>query len=160
MLIFMAMKVLENSLGYSRLILISDYYRYQIALMVLVGAVNLLVSLWLVQEMGILGVALGTGAALLVFSLGKFIIMYWGLKLNPYTPKSLYVLGLGVVIYLAQWPIALPGAGWASLLGEVALRSLVIAGGFTGIVYWARWSPQFNGMIDGILKQAKRYWGR
>jgi O-antigen/teichoic acid export membrane protein len=160
MLIFMLGRILENSLGLARTLMLSRFFRHQLVLTFLMGAINIALSLWLVQTMGILGVAIGTGVALLLFSVGKFVLLYRGLGANPYTWPLLWILLVGGGVYALQGLLSLPDGGLVLTLAAMALRSLLIAGSFVGLVYWAGWSPQFNQVIDALIHRARRVLGR
>jgi len=150
-------KVLEMTTGVNSLIIQhSRYFRFNFYSVLLLAAVNILNNLWLIPRYGMLGASISTFSSVFLYVLARIVYIRWKLKMQPFSKGTLAILltgllavGLGYLI-----PIDTPNP-WAAL-GLLIARSAVIAGVYLGAVLYFKVSPDFNGVVAGIIKRFKR----
>ncbi|MCC6725048.1 MAG: hypothetical protein IT258_11095 [Saprospiraceae bacterium] len=84
----------------SEIISFSKYYRYNFYLILLMAAVHISSSLFFIKTQGLVGVAIATLITLSVYNLAKFGVLWWKLRMQPFsvaTLKAVLIAGLSLV---------------------------------------------------------------
>ena len=142
-------ELIKLSLGTNGAILTnSKYYRilfyYAIGMAVSVVVLNKI----FIEMMGIQGAAMATLIVVAIFSMLKILYVKLKMKIQPFTSKTLILLGLIGLLYLVFGFIALP---FHPLLNIVIKSSLLIAV-FGFIVVRIKLSPDLNQMLGKYLR--------
>jgi O-antigen/teichoic acid export membrane protein len=130
----------------NQIIIYSDYYKFNLVAMILLGVFNVCLNYYLlvVQDLGITGVAIATSLSLFLFNLIKFIFIYYKFDLQPFSWATVKLLSIAVVIYfiITQFDFHF------TIVGNVLVKGLLITVLYLPTVYLAKISAQYNGYID------------
>jgi hypothetical protein len=137
----------------SEIVLNSKYYRFDLFAMVLLAFLTATVNSVLIPRYQLIGAALGT-----LFSVGSYNVIrtafLWVMfRLQPFTQKTLLVILIAAVTFLAVNFLPLPSGGLVQTLVSLTVRSVLIVGifGFLVLRLWV--SPDINNLVSGL-------WGR
>ena len=136
------------SLG-SEIISVSDFYRYNVVLVVSLGVVTVVSNLLLIPEYGIYGAAAATFLSFLFYDTAKFFLIRHKLRIQPFSLRTLAVLaliGAGFTLHFL-----LPS--FASVYVDIAVRSTVVGGLYLTVVYLFDFSPEVNSLIQGFVRK-------
>ncbi|HEY1040104.1 MAG TPA: polysaccharide biosynthesis C-terminal domain-containing protein, partial [Bacteroidia bacterium] len=103
------------------LIYYSKLYKMGTYLLYIMIATTIILNLVLIPNIGIIGAAIGTGTALLLYNILKFLIILKHFKLQPYGSYTLIVIGLIFLCLLVNY--FLPGV--SNPYVSIAFRSAV-----------------------------------
>jgi len=147
----------------SELISMSRHYRFNIVatLILSVGVIGL--NLLLIPQYGLLGAALASLAAFILFNLSKFVFIWAALGMQPFSTGTLKwlvvaggsaALGLGLPAFSTWWPGGWPLQGFMqSPWGDLLLRSAIITVVYgAGVLGW-RVSPEVSGAVWALKKR-------
>ncbi|MCE3294352.1 MAG: hypothetical protein K0R65_66 [Crocinitomicaceae bacterium] len=135
----------------------SKKYKYDIffTLFLLVGVFS--VNCWLIPVYGMVGAAISTGMALVVYNAGRMLFVLFAYKIHPFQWTHLwffisFVLVLGLLELLptiTPYPIA-----------EVLLNSVFVTVLFLGSIYFLHLEPEINAYVkngsDFLRKKLKK----
>jgi O-antigen/teichoic acid export membrane protein len=117
----------------------SKKYKYDILFTLFLIAAVFVMNLYFIPVWGIIGAAISTAAALLVYNLGRVIFVWYYYKLHPFESKQFVVIALAV-------STALTGLLTADLfehaLLQFILQSSVVLVLFIAPVYFFRLEPE------------------
>jgi len=131
----------------SEIILMSEYYRYNVLFSFLIGIFCVLLNWIFIRQMGIDGAALATGSCLLFFNVVKLVFLKIKLNLWPFTWSNLYVgiVGLSVFLIIQQIPFM------GSLLLDIIVRSILTTVIFGLPILYLKLSPEINEVVYRII---------
>lgn len=116
--------LIDMSAGINGLIInTSRYYRWQTYLLLGLIFSVVLFNWLLIPVFGIMGAALATLLAKVVFNFAKFLLIYIKWKIQPFDVQFLKIFGIGAVSFLAGW--FLPQMG--NYILDIILRSTITA---------------------------------
>ena len=106
------------------LIGMTDYYRWNVALVLLLGVLNVFLNYLFIAVLGygMTGAALATLASLLLYNILKVAFVYWKMGLQPLTLSQLYTTLALVACGLAGWYLPLD----ARMSVQVIVRGALI----------------------------------
>lgn len=138
-LINMVTSINDGILSYSR------YFRWRFYFIILLGILNIGFNYWLIPRYSIYGAALATLATVSLYNLGKTLLVYHKLDLQPLTRGTAVTLGIALFAYALT--LLLPSL--TNVWLDLPLRSLLYAIPFGALVYWANLSEEIN-QLPGI----------
>jgi O-antigen/teichoic acid export membrane protein len=130
------------------LIYFSNLYKVGTRLLYLMIALTVILNLILIPYWGIIGAAIGTGTALLIFNLLKFLVILKHYKLQPYGSYMLVVLGLIVICLTANY--FLPQFNNAYI--SICIRSVIVVTIYTIGVLLFKLLPFNKNMLSFLRK--------
>ena len=110
---------------------------------------TVLTNYLLIPQYGIVGAALASAVSMVLFNLIKFCFIALKYKMSPFSPKTIYIVGL--VLMLVGCNYFLPTLSNAFL--DTGYRSILIAIFFSVIAYLIKISPDVNRMINNFLQR-------
>ena len=135
------------------IIAMSKYYKVNLVFLVIMGGVNIFLNYLLIPEFGLTGAALATLLSMIIFNVLKYLLLFFKLKMQPFTLQTFYVtvifliiLFLLVNIQIDIYPVV-----------NIALRGLLTAIIFGTAVYYLKISEEVNNSIDNVLKKILKF---
>ncbi len=156
-LILFVGRLVDVSTGLNGTILtMSRHYRWDLytaagLVLMAIGANMIFIPMW-----GIEGSAFATALSIVLINVVKLAVVYKVYRLQPFSRP----MGSVMAISLAAWGVTalIPYVG--SWTGDVAVRSVLVCLLFPLPVYAMKLSPDFNSMVDGVVKKALALVGR
>ncbi|MBN8578549.1 MAG: oligosaccharide flippase family protein [Cytophagales bacterium] len=127
----------------SEIIVLSKYYAFNILLLTALAGVVIVSNNMLIPIYGINGAAMGSALALITFNTLKYFFIWYKLKIQPFNRATLKVLGVALVTVGLNFLIP----KFEILLLDVVIRSGVITGFFSLLVYYTKASPDGNAFL-------------
>jgi len=144
-------KLIDGLTGINtHILLYSKYYKYNLLFLLILGTLNVILNLLLVNKFGIAGAAMATFISLTMYNLIKFLFIRIRLGLTPFSWDTLKVIIIGALVFGLLFILPMPESNILSIL----LRSIIISVIFVGAIYKAKVSLDFNGLVDKYFKLA------
>jgi O-antigen/teichoic acid export membrane protein len=138
----MATSINNQILGYSK------YYKYNLYLILILVATNIIGNMLLIPEYGIIGVAYASLLALFIFNTLKVIVIYHFFKILPFSINHIKVFliiagiyGLTLLLPLNMHPLI-----------NIGIRAAIIFVLFLPAIYYLKISSDINQLINKVLK--------
>jgi len=146
-------KYSENLLGSNNAILYNtNLYQWTLWLGLVFAIMAILLNLWLIPDFGLIGAAIATCVAYMIYAFAKAYYVYLKLKIHPWTRETnlslLLVVVLIAVFYFWDFP-------W-HFITNIVIKSLLISIVFGVAVYGLKLSTEINIAIDKFLPNKKR----
>lgn len=127
----------------------TKYYRFNLLatctmLFVIVG-----LNYWLIQAYGIAGAAWATTIGLSIYSLIKILFLYTKLKVQPFSIKTIYIIGLGILLYFIH--LLIPYLGNFAL--DLCIRSTILLAISLVAIYKLKITPEIDNVLYKLLKR-------
>ncbi|MCR9172818.1 MAG: polysaccharide biosynthesis C-terminal domain-containing protein [bacterium] len=146
-------KILDLSTSVNHLIInYSKWYRYNMLFLVLVSALNITLNLILIDQYGIVGVAMATMTSLFIYNSIKTWFIYHKLKIHPFNSKTLVIFGiLAIGLFIGSML-------QSTALFQRDLLNLLLYCGLTAsllslLFYFLKISPELNAIADKFVKR-------
>jgi len=139
-------KFAESLLGSNNAILYnSDLYRVTLWLGLLLAVMAILLNMWLIPVYGLIGAAVSTCIAYLLYAFAKAYYVYHRLKIHPWTARTtqsiiLIILSIGTFYF---WDF-----NWHPV-GNIALKTILL----TLVYIWAIRKFKLSEEITGLFKK-------
>lgn len=127
----------------------SNHYRVFFYFSIAMAISVIFLNRWLIDLMGIDGAALATLIVVLVFSTFKIIFVQLKMDMQPFTKKSILVLGLIFILFIAFYFIKLPFHPLVNMI----LKSILISVIYIFSIHKLRISEDINDLIDNYTKR-------
>jgi len=132
-----------------QIIVYSPKYKYNLIFVLILGVLNVILNVILIEEYGITGAAIASCIAYAVYNAIKLLFILYHYKLQPFSFSLVKVLiigiGLAMVLYF------LPNVDIA--LGEILLNGMFIAILYFPTIYFLNISPDFNKLCNIAIKK-------
>ena len=149
-LFMMIAKLFELAVGVGPTIIgISRYYRVQTYMMTGLIFIVIITNLILIPRYGITGAAIASAISALVINFLRFVYVYWKFKIQPFHYKTLILIVISVISYLAGFIVP----ELSHLVIDIVVRSVVIALVFGVLVLVFRISDEVESELKAILKR-------
>lgn len=142
-------KFLDNLLGNNNAIIFnSDYYRVILLFGVIIIVLAVVLNLVFIPKYGINGAAIATVLALVSYAILKVGFVFAKFNMQPFTGQTLKVIALMVLccVCFYTWDF-----NWHPIL-NIAVKSVLIAMVYCGVVYRFKLSSDINAIIHKILQ--------
>ena len=88
----------------SEILTMSKHYRLNLVLLIILAGLTILLNLVLIPEYGVFGAAIGSAGSLILFNLGKYLVIWFKLGIQPFHINTLKVLMLfGAIYFLTMY---------------------------------------------------------
>lgn len=130
----------------------SPYYRYSLPFIFLLGGLTIATNLWLIPRLGVNGAAMATLLTIFLYAVMLVVFVAWKIKVHPFSTGMLKALAVTVVVcgLHALWPCM------GNPVLDAAVRTVVLGGGALAAVYALKVSPEFNGLLENIVRRIGR----
>jgi O-antigen/teichoic acid export membrane protein len=118
----------------------SKYFKYQTYYVIFLVVLIIISNILFIPVWGITGAAIATFISKLISNLVRHQLLYHKFRLQPYTFKFIYVIGVSAVSYLAGYLIP----EIANLYLDIIIRSTVMGGLFILLIITFKISPEVN----------------
>lgn len=146
-------KYSENLLGSNNAILYNtNLYQWTLWLGLVFAVVAIFLNLWLIPIYGLIGAAVATCVAYLVYAFAKAYYVYLKLHIHPWTKQTSFTLAILALMTSAfyfwdfQW-----NSYW-----NILLKSTLITIVFGTIIYFSKLSTEINTIVDRWVLNRKR----
>lgn len=135
----------------SAIISYSKYYRWNLGFILFLGLTNLFLNYFLIHEYQVLGAAMATVIALVLFNILKLIFIYWKFKMHPFSFATIKIITLFTLIFAIM--------KWVNFQSnpflEIIVNGLIISTFAIPIAYYWRISDDANVLLDDALIRFK-----
>ena len=146
-LILMVGRIIDMATGLNTEVTsISKYYKFNFRISVLLLVMLVGFCYLLIPEYGTYGAAWGTTIALGIFNIAKMSFLWWKMKLQPFTSKTLLVVVAGALSFAV-------GYWFPYILNPVVdamIRSVIIVIAYAGLLIWMKPSEDLNSYLHSI----------
>ena len=143
-------KIIDTGLGINGVIILnSRYYKFDTLFSGLLLVITVLFNLYFIPIYGMVGAALATALALVLFNVAKYLFLKIKFQMSPLTSRTLVALlicGLSFII-----PYSIPDL--ESVYTDAVVRSFAALALFLPLTYYSKISPEFSDLIDKLLKR-------
>ncbi len=136
----------------TQIILHSEYYRFNLYITLVLGFLNILLNYFFISSYGILGAAMATFSAMLLYNGAKVAYLYYRYTMLPFSWRSVVIISLALMIYFVVTLI--PGTG--EPLINIVVKSVLYLALFIGVIYHFRIDAKFVSYVDSALKTVLR----
>jgi O-antigen/teichoic acid export membrane protein len=147
-------KLIDMTTGVnSQIIAYSKHYRFNLYVVLLLGAFTILLNYWLIPDYGLAGAAMATLLSLSLYNLLKYVFIWWQFRMQAFSWATLQVLAVG--LFAGGVASLLPATPW------ILLNLLLIGMTFSllfwvPILYW-RLSPDLSTWLETAWAKALRW---
>ena len=146
-------KLIDTSSGSNSEILSnSEHYRYNFVSITLLAPIGIATNLLLIPKLGLTGAAWASLITMFLVNAFRFIIIYWKLKMVPFTTNWIKALVLLVVTLVLASSLPTFGNPYLSII----LKSLLLGGIIGTTSYILKISEDLNVLVDTMLKRLKK----
>lgn len=135
----------------NEIILMSNFYKWNIVIMVFLIGAAIVNNLILIPIYGITGAAMATAISIFLFNVVKYVLVYAKLKIQPFRLKT--IIALIIAIGFFGFGSILPNSGMA--LGNIVYKSVLICGLYLLIHYRLKTSDDLIKLTNQLLKRLK-----
>jgi len=135
----------------SEIIVLSQYYKFNILLIISLAAVIIISNNLLIPEYGINGAAIGSALALVLFNTAKYIFIYFKLKMQPFDIST----GKVFLISVAALGLNLLIPKFDNLFLDIFIRSGIVTIFFVTLTLLSKASPDGNSLLNRLLQLLK-----
>ena len=144
-------KIFSSATGINNeILLVSDHYRYSLAIRLLLVVTAIITNLYFIPIYGITGAALATSISILSNNLLLFLFVWVKLKMQPFKVDNLYALIWLSLIFFVAWLVPIE---FDYPLINIVMRSALILVMFVFIVMRMRFSEDLKEMVLLSLKK-------
>ena len=130
----------------SQIIGTSTYWRFELWTSLLLTAMIIPLSYTLTVKFGILGPALSNLISFIIYNLVRILFLWKKFGLQPFTAKTIEVLIIATIAYLASHLLFGNSTGLITMLGSSAVFAVV----FLSAVYYRNISPDLNPVLQTL----------
>jgi len=146
-------KFTENMLGSNNAILYNtNLYQFTLWLGLGLAVIAWALNIWLIPDYGLMGAAIATTVAFMVYAFAKAFYVHFKLKIHPWTRQTSITLLLIAVLVGIFYPWEFP---W-NVFVNIGVKSFLITAVFGGTVYYLKLSTEVNDAIHSFLDKRKR----
>ncbi len=142
----------------SQIIAYSRHFRFNFYLAIVLAGLNIVFNYLFIKTfgLGIQGAALATLTSIAIFNIVKYIFILWKFRLQPFTWKTLLVIGVSLFIFL--FCTTLPDLGHPLL--NILFKSLAITLLYVTALLYFQVSEDFTNLVHHTLGIFKKRFGK
>lgn len=137
-----------------QIIAYSEYYRYNLYMILVLSTMNIAFNWWLIPIYGIAGAAVASMLSISFYNIIKVGFVYWKYKMQPFTKSSIYIFLLGIFSLGIVYSLFLDMQLHPIL--AVGLKSFVVILIYVPLALWFRLSPDINDVIFNFIDKIRR----
>jgi O-antigen/teichoic acid export membrane protein len=134
----------------------SKEYKLALISITILAGMTLGFNWLLVPKYGLVGVALATLISTTCYNLNSVFIIWYKYKLQPFSRKTVYAVGLAAALFLLIWLIPVVFNPYVMILLKSGLYCLL----YGGIVLYSRISPDLNDLVSRLLEMGQKFIGK
>ena len=123
----------------------SKKFKYEMIFTVILPFLVFFLNCWLIPSLGVIGAAISTSFALIVYNVGRLLFILFAYKIHPFEKNQIYVtllfMSLIVLFYF------LPNVGINKYL-SILINSVLSSVLFIGIIIKLKWNKDLNQYIE------------
>ena len=133
----------------NEIILYSKYFRFNLIAVLALGFLNIFFNYLFIKTLsfGMLGAALGTAASLFIYNMIKLIFIYVRFGMQPFTTKSVWIVLLGVGVFVLGSLLPLNFSPWINIF----VKASIVLIAFYGLTFVANLSQQYSDLVRTLL---------
>jgi O-antigen/teichoic acid export membrane protein len=143
----------------SQVLTISNYYRFNFQMAVVLVGMMLVLNFWLIPIYGIYGAAIATTSALMLFNIAKFLFLWAKMGLQPFSSKTLLILVAGAPAFIAGYYLPpffdMQRNVFMHVFADAAIRSLIMIIIYALMLLWLKPSADMELYVKRI-RETKR----
>jgi O-antigen/teichoic acid export membrane protein len=144
-------KLIDMTTGVnSQIIAYSQHYRFNLYVVLVLGALTVLLNYWLIPDYGLAGAALATLLSLSLYNLLKYLFIWWQFRMHAFSGATLKVLAVGAAA--SGLVSQLPASPW--VIVNLLLIGLTFSTLFWGPVLYWRLSPDLSDWLATARSKA------
>lgn len=133
------------------IILNSKYYRFDFYSTLILIVLTIILNYLLIPFYGILGAAIGTGSAIILYNVLKVGYVWIRFSMQPFEWKMLHVIGIGALTLLIVFQLPVMG----NIYSDIVLRSILITLLYGLPIWMLNISEEINTLIRDGFNQIK-----
>lgn len=143
-------KVLDLGTGINgQIIGTSNFWRFDFYTNVFYTILSIPLNFFLIKDFGLKGLAFSSLISLTIYNTIRYIFLYRKFGFQPYTLKSLWVLLIAGISYLAVYFIP----RYFDIYTDTVIRSIIFAVLFFPPVYFSKVSPDLNALTLSFIRK-------
>ncbi len=148
-------RILDMAAGINgEIILYSKYFRFNLIAIVILGVLNIVFNYLFIKSYGLTGAAFATMLSLLIFNIIKGSFIYSKYKIHPFTFKTIYVLGYGILIYLIVYFLpVLNLINTEDAIFNILIKGIIISILFGTLVIKTKVSEDINAIYRNLINK-------
>jgi len=152
-LFFMIGKLVDIYMGLNGIIFItSKKYKYDIIFTTTLLIVVFVLNLYLIPKFGIVGAAISTSIALIIYNVGRMLFVWKWYNIHPFEKHQLYIVLLFLfILILFKLPLNLDFNKYINII----MNSLLITLIYFGTIIKLKWNQDLNKYIDNLIIKFK-----
>ncbi len=130
----------------NEIIVTSQYYRWNVPLILFLIIVSILTNLWLIPIYGLIGAAIATAITVFCYNALRFLFIYWKFRMHPFNSKTFVgifigaiTLGIGYLLPTFDLPII-----------DIAYRSILMIAIYGLLTIALNVSPDVNNFAKNL----------
>jgi len=127
----------------SAIIANSKFYKYTLYSNIILMVITVLSNIYFIQLYGLTGAAIATGISIFLFNTFKLLVVAIGFKIQPFSLKTLLLIGLALSTIFLQGLIQ----PFDNVIIDLIVRSCAIILLFCPLAFLLKISPQINKLV-------------
>ncbi|NOT35759.1 MAG: oligosaccharide flippase family protein [Saprospiraceae bacterium] len=147
----------------SEIIILSKYFVFNLYTIIVVSIVKVILNYYLIQSMGMKGIAISGLAVLFLFNFSRYIFIYYKLGIQPFTMNTLKAVVLSIFLGFSAWyllnnlDLRIGSHMYISALIQVSIKSIIWALIFIPAVILLKISPEVNQFYKVVVSKSRNY---
>lgn len=129
----------------------STRYRWDLFFNILLGGLTVLSCWYFVPRYGITGAAFASALTMVLVNAGRLLSVWVWFRMQPFTGRTLVVLGIIGVSYAAGAAVPALGSPWLDLFARGTVITLVYA----GLLLGTKAVPDIGVLVGGVLRRVR-----
>jgi O-antigen/teichoic acid export membrane protein len=137
----------------SEIITTSSFYQANFFMSVILGITSIAYNYVLIPKYGMLGAAVGTLASYIIVNSTRLGIIWYKLRVLPFSLKMLWVFSFALIAYLIVGLVPSAHSGEIKSFFLIGFRSALIGLIFIPLIYFFKISDDINNMINKVIRK-------
>lgn len=135
----------------NEIILMSDFYRWNLIIVFSLIVIAILNNLLLIPIYGITGASIATAISIFLFNVAKYVLVYNKLRIQPFTLKNLWALLIAISTYVIGEYLPETANHWFNIIYRCSIICLL----YLAVHYQLNFSPDLIKLVDQIFIKLK-----
>ena len=135
------------------IILHSKHFRFDLYSTIFLIFITIFLNYLLIPKYGMLGAAIGTASAILLYNSLKVFFVWYRLSMQPFNWKLLYVIATGTFVLLLSFQVGTIG----NIYLDILVRSFVITIIYLAPIITLRISDDFNNLVQKTVMDLRKF---
>jgi O-antigen/teichoic acid export membrane protein len=139
----------------TEIISFSRYFRYNLFFILVLASVNVVLNYYFINEYQILGAAMATFVAFVLYNILKSAFLYWKMDIHPFHPNTWKVMSIAA---LSVAIVSFVPTTW-SIWFSIPVKGILLLITYALPVYILQLAPELNQLLHRNLDKAREYIG-